>query len=93
MMEKRNRQKRIALVGLVSEEAGGPPVEENLPEVKASSELKVGDFTLKAHVLADGRRIIEKKGFDKFLEYVATGGPISGSDAIKVEHFLQGFGL
>lgn len=85
--------KSNVLVGLTPEASGGPPVEENLPEVKTSSEIKIGDFTLKAHVLADGRRIIEKKGFDKFLDYLVSGGSITPEDEKKVVTFVKGFGI
>ena len=81
------------IVGLVPEEVGGPPMETDLGEIKASSELVVGDMVLRAHVLADGRRMIEQKGFDFLLEYLATGGTISGSDGKKIEEFLRGFSL
>ena len=81
------------IVGLVPEEIGGPPVETDLGEIKASSELKVGDFVLRAQVLADGRRIIERKGFDFLLDYLASGGSILPSEAKKIEMFLKGFSL
>ena len=71
----------------------GGPAAENLPEVKATSELKIREFTLKANVLSDGRRVIEKKGFDKFLDYIARGGPITPEEEKKVDTFVQGFGI
>ena len=80
---------RMSLVGVVPEKAGGPPPED-LPEVKASSELKIGTFTLKCHVLIDGRRIIEKKSFDKFLNYLMSGGSITPADEKKVATFVEG---
>ena len=87
------KKHKAEIVGILSEENGGPPMETDLPESKATGELKVGEFVLRAHVLTDGRRIIEKKGFDLFLEYLATGGSISGADARAVDKFVKGFSL
>jgi len=81
------------LVSVLPEEAGGPPPEKDLADIKTESELEIGGFKLKCQVLSDGRRIIEKKGCDKILDYVSTGGSILPSEAKKIADFLKGFGL
>ncbi len=80
------------IVDLLPEEAGGKPPEENLPETKAERSITVAGFTLTALVLADGRRVIEKDGFDRLLAYAAAQGVITPSEAKKVDEFLKGFG-
>ena len=84
---------KTELVGVLPEEAGGQEKETDLPEAKAHSEINVGEFVIRAIVLADGRRIIEQKSFDLFLAYLASGGPMTVDDATRVEKFLKGFSL
>ncbi len=67
-------------------------VEEDLPEVKATREIKVGEFTFRSCVYSDGRRGIEKKGVDSLLEYLSSGGSIRPADAKIIDDFFQGFG-
>ncbi len=80
------------IVDFLPEEAGGKPPETNLPETKAERSITVAGFTLTALVLADGRRVIEKTGFDKLLAYVASRGSITPSESKAVNDFLKGFG-
>lgn len=87
-----NRDKRT-IVGVLPEASGGPAPKGDLPEVKSVRTLKVGDFTLKAEVLADGQRVIEKASFDMFLNWVAGGGAVSAFDAARVEEFIKGFSI
>lgn len=35
-----------------------------------SGEIKVGDITIKVHVLEDGQRIIEKQGIIDFMNFL-----------------------
>ena len=42
---------KAEIVGILSEENGGPPMETDLPESKATGELKVGEFVLRAHAV------------------------------------------
>ena len=63
---------------------------KKLPKAVTSGELEVAGITLKYQILTDGQRIIEKKGFDKLLNYLAGGGTITVEDAEEIDKFVRG---
>jgi len=65
-------------------------MEEKLPVATHSADLKIGGYTLKCHVLDDGRRIIEADSLVGFFEYLGREDTtFSPDDAMEVAKFIH----
>lgn len=45
---------------------------DNIPKAINKGEIKLGDITLNVCVLEDGRRVIDQKSVEKFIEYLSN---------------------
>lgn len=59
------------------------------PKSVTTSELRLSGVTLVAHVLDDGRRIIEAAGMNKFFSLMLSGELLDG-EAAKAAEFIAG---
>lgn len=67
---------------------------DETPKAAWTGELKIGNATLTAIVLKDGRRLFEKESMDKFVEMLFDGTLIiNEDDAKKIAEFQHGAGV
>jgi hypothetical protein len=60
-----------------------------IPHAIATAETTIGGITLRCHILADGRRIIEEESMHQMLTAMQTG-ELSSEDALHLANWLKG---
>jgi len=63
---------------------------DNLPRSISTGEVSIMGITLRVHQLDNGQRIIEASDFERFMQALAEGTPMTQEEAQELARHLKG---